>query len=99
MGQAIRGVKPTLPLRFGAVSTAWLALAGVGYAVTQWLYGSLMQTFSLTMYAEVYRRLADTPEASPIEPPAPPEPEPAPALGPLVPDDPPAPDDAFRPSI
>ncbi len=99
MGQAMRGVEPTLPLRFGAVSTAWLALAGVGYAVTQWLYGSLMQTFTLTMYAEVYRRLADTPEASAAETPVPPEFEPAPAWGPLVPEAWPAPDDESRPSI
>jgi hypothetical protein len=89
MGQAMRGIEPTFP-RLGQVAAIWLALAGLGSAVTTWLSSSLMQTFSLTMYAEVYRRLAgdaarptpepEAPSVTPVEPPAP--------LGPAVPDEP-----------
>jgi hypothetical protein len=96
MGQAFRGLEPTFP-QFGSIGPVWIALAGAGYAFVTWLYGSLLQTFSLTMYAEVYRRLAGAPAASAVE--APVSPGPAPILGPLVPDDPPAPDEAERPSI
>jgi len=83
------GPLPVRPLP--GVSVLLVILAALGSALSGWLYGSLFQTFVLTMYAEVYRRLAGRPapaEPAPSEPPEPPALAKVKDLGLVVPEEP-----------
>jgi len=72
MEQVRRGAQPTMP-PLGAVPWGWVFLSVLGSTIVTWLYMSFLQTFTLTMYAEVYRRLTGAPApalvaGSPIAP-------------------------------
>ena len=95
--RAASGLPPTFPRS----NTGWLVLAGLGSGIVGWLYSSFMQTFSLTLYAAVYRRLTGAPAAAglPVPPPPPPAPLPPADLGLTVPEEAPAPGDEENPYV
>jgi hypothetical protein len=93
MERAMSGLPPTLP----RLNAGQLALAGLGTGIASWLYSSFMQTFKLTMYAEVYRRLAGA--AAPAVAALPPVPPAPPDLGLTVPEESPVPADENKPYV
>ncbi|PKO22037.1 MAG: hypothetical protein CVU38_11560 [Chloroflexi bacterium HGW-Chloroflexi-1] len=88
MKDAMNGVSPSFTGFANLKSSAWV-MAGAAQVLSTLLYASFIQTFNLTMYAEVYRRLTDTPspDAFYSGAPVPAEPRLSGASGPALPSD------------
>jgi hypothetical protein len=72
--RAVEGASRGEPFAMPQFRSGWLVVAGLWSALLAWLSTGFMQSFRLTLYAEVYRRLtgtaAGTTAAAPTPPPA-----------------------------